>query len=210
MVAGMDELLHRLTWRGVGAAVAALTFAAACAELPARDVEQRKQSKAEGGSSVPLDSALALFRAEIAPVTTLSGAEPSIGAVVSSLERSLRDADTARIRSLVMSRQEFAWLYYPTSRYTQAPTRQEPALAWFLHVQQSQKGATRLLTRFGGRPLRILSNSCAEPRLEGRNQVWHDCMQRFIAGADTLQIRLFGGIYEHNGRYKIFSYSNDL
>jgi hypothetical protein len=202
MVAGVDELLHRLTWRSVGAAMAALTFAASCTELPA--------PKAEGGSSVSLDSALTLFRAGIAPVTGLAHGEPSIDAVVGALERSLRDADTARIRSLVMSRQEFAWLYYPTSRYMQAPTRQEPALAWFLHLQQSQKGATRLMTRFGARSLRILSNSCGEPRMEGGNRIWHDCMQRFVTGGDTLQLRLFGGIYERGGRYKIFSYSNDL
>ncbi len=111
-----------------------------------------------------------------------------------------------------MSRQEFAWLYYPTSAFTRAPTRQEPGLAWFLHLQASQKGVTRLLNEYGGRPLRIARNECkAPPRVEGSNKLWFDCVQRLVeAQGDTTVTSLFGGILERNGRFKIFSYSNDL
>lgn len=130
--------------------------------------------------------------------------------LVGAFVRTVAESDTARLRSLVMTRQEFAWLYYPTSRYTRAPTLQEPALAWFLHLQHSQKGATRLLNRFGGRPMRVLSNTCAEPVTEGRNRIWHDCMQRVISGNDTLKLRFVGGIYERDGVFKLLTYANDL
>ena len=130
--------------------------------------------------------------------------------LIEAFARTVATSDTTRLRTMVMTRQEFAWLYYPTSRYTRAPTLQEPALAWFLHVQQSQKGATRLLNRFGGQPMRVLSNTCAAPVTEGLNRVWHDCMQRVISGTDTLQLRLVGGIYERDGAFKILTYANDL
>jgi hypothetical protein len=110
-----------------------------------------------------------------------------------------------------MSRREFAYLYYPTSPFTRAPTKQEPGLAWFLHLQNSQKGVTRLLKRYGGGPLRIIRNECkAPPRLEGANVLWDDCIQTLVAGRDTITTRLFGGVYERSGRFKVFSYSNDL
>lgn len=76
---------------------------------------------------------------------------------------------------------------------------------------QSQKGATRLLNRYSGKELRIVRNDRKTPaRIDGRNVLWDDCVQRVLEGRDTVAIRLFGGIYERNGRFKIFSYSNDL
>lgn len=133
--------------------------------------------------------------------------ERVIGRLVESVEKS----DTNALRALVMSRREFAYLYYPTSPFTRAPTKQEPGLACFLHVQQSQKGVTRLPNRYAGKPLRVIRNECKPPaRIEGQNVLSHDCMQLLLEGRDTVPMRLFGGIYERNGRFKIFSYSNDL
>lgn len=202
--------------RGVGAAFAALTLVLGCRELPAKERSalgaqpSAGESAALGGTLVTLDSALTLFRQGLSPVSQLGHGEPSMPQLVEEFARAVTQADTSRLRTLVMTRQEFAWLYYPTSRYTRAPTLQEPALAWFLHLQQSQKGATRLLNRFGGQPMRVLSSTCAEPVTEGRNRVWHDCMQRVLVGGDTVQMRLIGGIYEREGVFKLLTYANDL
>lgn len=131
--------------------------------------------------------------------------------VVARLLRSLARSDTNDLRKLVMSRSEFAYLYYPRSPFTRAPTKQEPALAWFLHLQQSQKGVTRLLNRYGGKPVRLIGSDCRAPaRREGENALWDDCVQRLTQGGDTVSLRLFSGIYERNGRFKIFSYTNDF
>ena len=67
-----------------------------------------------------------------------------------------------------------------------------------------------MLGEYGGRPLRILRNECRPPRVEGHNVLWDDCRQTLLVGGDTLISRLFGGVYERDGRFKIFSYSNDL
>ena len=202
--------------RGVRAAFAALTLVLGCRELPAKERSglgsrpSAGEPTAVGGSHVPLDSALTLFRHGLSPVSQLQDGEPSMPQLVEEFARAVAGSDTARLRTLVMTRQEFAWLYYPTSRYTRAPTLQEPALAWFLHLQQSQKGATRLLNRFGGRPMRVLSNTCDAPVMEGLNRVWHDCMQRVLVGGHTVQMRLIGGIYERDGVFKLLTYANDL
>lgn len=165
----------------------------------------------EGGSPVSLDSALTLFRLGLQPVAELQNADPSLDAIVARLNRAVEQSDTATLRAIVMSRAEFAYLYYPTSVFTRPPMKQEPGLVWFLHLQHSEKGVTRLVNRYGGRSLRW-TNSCAAPKVEGDNRLWFDCVQRVVenGGRDTTVIRLFGGVYERNGRFKIFSYSNDL
>jgi hypothetical protein len=121
-------------------------------------------------------------------------------------------SDTADLRALVMSRREFAWLYYPTSVFTRPPTKQEPNLAWFFHLESSQKGVTRLLNEYGGHPLRLARSECrGAPRVEGQNRLWVDCTQQLVGQqGDTTVVSFFGGILERSGRFKIFSYSNDL
>ncbi|MEK7400927.1 MAG: hypothetical protein AABZ80_01050 [Gemmatimonadota bacterium] len=197
---------------------AAWSAALACGEPPQRRAAATSMALAastaahgEGGSPVSLDSALTLFRTGLHPLSELENSEPSLDLAVGRLFRSIARSDTAELRAVVMSRREFAWLYYPTSPFTRAPTKQEPGLAWFLHVQNSQKGASRLLSRYGRRPLTLERNECKGPgRIEGLNRIWDDCMQRLAVDGDTVSIRLFGGIYERQGRFKVFSYSNDL
>jgi hypothetical protein len=188
---------------------AALVLGAACADSAAESPGSAPQS--QGGSPLGIDSALALFRAGLEPIAELSNAAPSIDSAVVRFARMVERRDTAAMRAMVMNRREYGYLYYPTSPYTRPPTIQEPGLNWFLHLQNSEKGATRLLDRFGGRPLTISRHECkGPPRSEGDNRLWDDCVQRIVQGRDTVVLRLFGGIYERGGRFKIFSYSNDL
>lgn len=212
MVDGLDDIRAQLARGRTGVALiigAALVLGAACTDRVA-EAPAAMASEALGGSSHGIDSALSLFRAGLAPVSELSEAAPSIDSAVRRFARMVERRDTVAMRAMVMNRREYAYLYYPTSPYTRTPTIQEPGLNWFLHLQNSQKGATRLLDRFGGRPLRI-SNRCeSPPRAEGENRVWDDCVQRVVEGSDTTTIRLFGGMIERHGRFKIFSYSNDL
>ena len=215
MVGRLDIIRHQLALsartarRGLLIA-AACGAALACNEAPKCAVAAAPP-QGEGGSPYSLDSALTLFRIGLESVSELEDAEPSMEAVVRRLMVALQRSDTATLRQIVMTRREFAWLYYPTSPFTKAPTKQEPGLVWFLHIQHSQKGASRLLDRYGGRPVPIVSNVCqAPPRREGENVLWDDCVQRLVVEGDTVVIRLFGGIYERRGRFKIFSFSNDL
>jgi hypothetical protein len=214
MVERLDLLRAQLMRRNVnGAALvlsAAFVFLAACADRPGDAAAATPPSQGQGGSPYSIDSALALFRAGLEPAVELESAQPSIDSTIRRFARMLEQRDTAAMRAMVMTRREFAYLYYPTSPFTRTPTLQEPGLAWFLHINNSQKGATRLLERFGGKPLRIAGNACRGSRIEGDNRLWNDCVQRIVVEGDTTVIRLFGGVYERNGRFKILSYANDL
>jgi hypothetical protein len=80
-------------------------------------------------------------------------------------------------------------------------------VVWFLHIQNSQKGITRLLHQYGGRPLDTDGYSCdSTARREDANIVWDDC--RLRVGDQT--VRLFGDIIERDGKFKIFSFANDF
>jgi hypothetical protein len=170
------------------------------------------------GGAPSLEQALADFRVGLPVVTELRDAEPDRERLVRRFARAVERADTAALRAMVVSRAEFAWLYYPTSPYTRRPTRQNAALAWELLLMDSQKGVTRLLDRYGGRPLHLVGHTCApEPQTQSDRtaavpvRFWYDCTLRLAPpGADTTEIRLFGPIMERDGRFKLFSYSNDL
>ena len=158
-----------------------------------------------------LDSALAAFRAPLAPVAALEGGERSRDAIVARFVRALERADTNDLRAMMMSRAEFAYLVYPGSAHTRRPSRQEAPLVWFLHLQDSGKGLSRALARRGGRPLGVVGYGCApQPVREGRNLLWHDCRLRLASGGDTSEVRLFGAVLERDGRFKLHSFANDL
>lgn len=206
--------MSRRLWRHVGllAGVALALGAAGCGDRTvSRASATPPAASGEGGSPFSLDSALALFRQGLQPVADLQNGEASLDAVVARLKRAVEQSDTATLRAIVMSRADFAYLYYPTSVFTRPPMKQEPGLVWFLHLQHSEKGVSRLVNRYGGQPLHW-TNRCAAPKVEGDNRLWFDCVQRIVqnGGRDTTVLRLFGGVYERNGRFKIFSYSNDL
>lgn len=215
MVAGMDQLRHQLR-NGIRLARllsgALAVILAGCEPAPAATTTQHQAvaPKSEGGSPVGLDSALALFRATLHPVTSLGGGEPTIEALVAQFGRAVARRDTAALRGLAMNRSEFAFLYYPESPLARPPMQQEPGLAWFLHMEHSRKGATRLFNRLGVSHARIARHRCAPPRIMGRNRLWDDCTQTIALDGDTMPVRLFGGIIERDGRYKIFSFANDL
>ena len=223
----MDAIRHQLRYRvrrarllhgALAVTLARLLYGVmavtlvACDAAPAAEVRQDSNGvpMSEGGSPVGLDSALALFRATLEPVTSLGGGEPTIEALVAQFGRAVARRDTAALRGLAMNRAEFAWLYYPESPFVRPPMQQEPGLAWFLHMQNSTKGATRLFNRLGGSQVRIVRNQCAPPRIMGRNRLWDDCAQLALVDRDTIRVRLFAGILERDGRYKIFSFANDL
>lgn len=164
------------------------------------------------GGVASLEEALAEFRVGLPVVTALESAAPSRDALVARFARAVARADTNDLRAMVVSRAEFAHLYYPTSAYTRRPTRQGAPLVWFLHTQESQKGVSRLLDRFGGQPLRLADYSChAEPVVEEDNRLWTGCRLRLVlAEGDTADYRYFGPILERDGRFKIYSYKNDF
>ena len=162
-------------------------------------------------SVFPPAEAMRRFRESLPVTSTLATAARSRDSLVHRFVRAVERRDSTALRGMVMSRAEFAYLYYPTSPHARPPAQQPPALVWFLPTQNSEKGVGRLLDRFAGRALQVRGYTCAEPpRVEAENAIWDDCRLHIGGGADTATVRLFGGVIERGGRFKVLSYSNDL
>ena len=151
-------MMHRTT-RVLVAHAAVLVLAIGCDGAPApRQTEVLPARSAAPGvvdSILPPEEALRRFRENLPPVSALEHAEPSRDSLVRRFIRAVEERDTTTLRAIVMTRAEFAHLYYPTSPHARPPAQQQPALVWFLHSQASEKGVSRALDRFGGRSLDV-------------------------------------------------------
>jgi hypothetical protein len=163
-------------------------------------------------SAVPMDDALRRFREVLPEVTRLGGGEASRERLVRAFVRALGARDTAALRAMVLSRAEFAWLYYPTAREANPPYNLPPDLMWFTQQGRSERGIGTALETLGGHPIRYLGHDCApEPRIEGENRLWGFCVVRYLnEGGESLRQQVFGLIIERGGVYKFVSYANKL
>lgn len=159
---------------------------------------------------VPVEEALRRFRSDLSPVTGLVGGEATKEALVRRFVHAIETRDTASFRQMVLSRSEFAYLYYPFTRHTRKPYTQDPALVWFLIQMNSEKGITRALRYYGGKSLGYVKTKCEKsPRREGLNRLWTECLvHRVAARGDTLAEHMFGGILELDGHHKFIGYAN--
>lgn len=170
------------------------------------------QDTVVGDVLLPMPEMIARFQEGLPALDALGdGAAASRDELVAELVSAIEDSSAARLRSIRLDAAEFAWLYFPESRYTEKPYELPPETLWMLMDQNGLKGETRLLRRFGGRPLDVTGYTCEdEPRREGLNIFWEQCLVT-LAGADgTRVMRLFGSIMGRDGRYKFVSMSNDL
>ncbi|HYW08076.1 MAG TPA: hypothetical protein VE913_14030 [Longimicrobium sp.] len=158
------------------------------------------------------EESLRRFRVGVPEPASLSGGAASRDALVRRFIRAVERRDTADLRSIVVTRAEFAYLIYPDSRFSRPPTRMEPALQWFQMQMNSEKGISRVLRRHGGADTGFASYACeAEPLVEGATRVWEECsIRRADAERGEHSIRWFGSVVERGGHFKILSYANAL
>lgn len=195
-------------------ALAALAVAACDRASQASDAAPaERRPEVHVDSILPIDTLLARFRATLPDTPrTLAGGERSPESITRRLLSALQEQDTATVRRLVLSRAEFAWLYYPHTRFTKPPYEMGPELLWLQMGAASEKGAVRLLRRYGGSRLRFEAIDCPDSvTVEGPNRIRVGCTVRFAAADSAARsLRLFGGLLERDGRYKFVSYANDL
>ncbi len=199
---------------------APLALAAACLLAVACDRETKPGTDTTArppgyvvDSALPIGTLLARFRATVADSpTTLAGGEVSAERLAREFLRAISSNDTASVRRLVVNRAEFAWLYYPETKFTKPPYELGPDLLWLQMNEASEKGIVRVLRRYGGAPMRFEALSCPDSvSIEGPNRITTGCRLRFAASdsaARTLQ--LFGSLMERDGRWKFVSYANEL
>jgi len=162
-------------------------------------------------SVVPWDIALTRFREGLAEPGGLEGGAESREELVRAFMEALERRDTLALDRLIVSRAEFAFLYYPTVPEAHPPYDLSPALLWFMLREASHTGVRRALMDQSRSPLRYLAHECdAQPSRQGDNLVWGPCvLRRLTSAGDTVTARLFGPILQRRGHFKFISYSND-
>lgn len=210
----LDKLRHELIPRMLRSLMAALAVAvSATACKPVQQTPAAAQETATVvDSAIPREVALARFRACCARVTSLSGGEPSRDELVRRFVHALETKDTGAFREMLLTRGEFAWLYYETNPQSLPPYRLSPSLMWFLLEGNGGKGLGRAVDEYGGRPLGFIDYRCDEQSSkQGENTVSGPCaVRRVEPQGDTVQVRLFGLVLERGGRWKFVDYSNRL
>lgn len=159
-----------------------------------------------------MEEAIRRFREGLAEVAGLEGGARSRDALVEAFVDAVETNDTSAVQRLLVSRAEYAYLYFPNSIYMNKPYQQAPALAWFLNVQSGEKGISRVMRRLGGQELAVERYSCGEPSREGANTFWRSCTLVYRDPLENSQVtrRLFGAVMGRDGRFKFLSYANDL
>lgn len=164
-------------------------------------------------SIFPIDEEIRRFQTSIPDsVSELSAAAVSRDELVTRFFAALESNDRAAMQELALTTAEFAYLFYPHTRYTRRPYELSPALLWFQLENSGSKGLARVLIRYGGRPLASRGYVCsAEPEIEGPNRLWSGCTVQHVADSgDTVSLSLFGGIIERDGRFKFINFANRL
>ncbi len=211
------------TVRAVSTGIGVLLAASAC-ELRVPEVSEVSASETAGteaagrapthvDSIFPIEESLLRFRAQSGPEPMgLSGGAPSLDALIAGFGLSLATRDTAALLDLLMTRDEFGWLYYPHTRYTQRPYELAPDVLWLQIENGASRGLGRLLDRLAGKSLGSPTYSCGTvPAVEGPNRIWEGCTVRIDpAEEDGPEMRLFGSILERDGIFKFVSYTNDF
>jgi hypothetical protein len=196
------------------AVLGVLFLTAACADLGQHGTAAASASQPVHVDSVfPLDEEIRRFRAELQDsVASLAGGAPSLDALVAAFVVALEDRDVRSLGKMVITPEEFAYLYYPTTRYTRRPYEMSPALVWFQLENYGSRGLNRALARHGGKPLQVIGHTCPDTAVqEGANRVWHGCVVRRLDEAgDTVNTSLFGAVLERDGRFKFINYANRL
>lgn len=153
---------------------------------------------------------IARFRQQQAParVTAFgSDASTSRDALVARYVHALEHADTAAFRAMRLSLGEFAWTYYADAPLAKPPYELDPDVMWMQISAQSDRGLTRALQRFGGRPFGLTTTRCEAPTTSGALR-FHTCT---ITGTITGRaVALPLSIVERDGRFKFVGYANQL
>jgi hypothetical protein len=162
-------------------------------------------------SILPIEEELRRFRADIPTrAPALEHGAPSIDSLVARFAGALARHDTTALARLAVTRSEFAYLIYPSSRYTKPPYRQKPQIVWMLLQGASSQGATRLLGRLAGPGVKVLGHACdANPEVADKNRLWQ-CRVRYTSAGETATRQLFGAVVEREGRFKLSSFANDF
>lgn len=192
-------------------AAAALTACADSSDAPETPEDEAPRRVVD--SVFPPEEQIRRFQATVTDTpTALFGAADTRDALVERFlaAAELRSPDS--LLALAMTKGEFAFLYYPNSRFAAPPYQLAPEVLWFQIRNSESRGVTRLLRQLEERRMDVLGYECEEaPVGSSTVRIWEDCFALLPGDTvDTVRLRLFGSIVEHDGAFKFLSLSNDL
>lgn len=198
--------------------VLGLVGVAACgADRSAEVVVDSSRPWAKPGDKVdsilPMPEMLRRFRVGLTQPTELEGGASSREALAKRFIGAVATRDTSALRSMLLTRAEFAWLMFPDHRYAEPPYELDPGIFWLQLTAENSKGVERVLQRYGGQKLAFEQLTCGADTLQmrrGPTTLWGPCSVRYRTADSTLTRRLFGSMIERNGRVKLVSYNNDF
>lgn len=211
----MDVLREelRLALRGslVLGALAVLTACTPDSGAPDRVATATAAPAGIVDSALPMDAQIRRFRATGDTVRALQHGAPSADALVRTYVSALGQRDTSAVLRLTLTRSEFAWLYFPTSRLASPAYALPPELAWFQVRGNSEHDLRKAMNLVAGTGARYLSHRCESVRREGGNRLHESCVvvMRDRSGA-TLERVLFGSMLERDGTFKLVGLANKL
>lgn len=197
--------------------VPALLALGGCSEVESSGAEPRDLAAYAAAGNV-IDSTFTMeeeirrFRDGMEEVTELAGGASSKEELVDALLRAIEREDQAAIAPLALTREEFAWLYFPYSINASPPYELAPGIVWMQIEHASSVGLGKALAVHGGKELHDTGLRCPdEATAAGEGRIWDGCL---VAGVlptgEEVEERLFGSILEVGGRYKFVSFANDM
>lgn len=193
---GVDPSM--VTWRSDGVIV------------PSKDSLQKTPGYVVDSLFTPEED-LRRFQATVTePVPTkLSGGAASTDALIREYWALLSTGDTLSMSPLVVSRGEYAYLYFPGS--TEAANGMPPAIGWELIVRQSGRGLTRALRIAQAGPSVIKSVTCSDtPRVSGKNTIYGPCGVVITRNGTEQTVWVVKSLIERDGVHKLFGLQNEL
>jgi hypothetical protein len=154
-------------------------------------------------------SELATFRSGMTVQPHTLAGPTSRDSLVRLFERALTKSDTAGLDDLQITREEFAYLYYPESRMARPPYELGPDVMWMQIQSQRDQGLRRLVSKYGGMHLGIRRVECQPPERQNAVAIYQ-CGILTSEKGDTTAKQLFGSIIERDGRFKFVGYANRM
>ena len=161
-------------------------------------------------SARPMADMIARFQAGLPPIAAMRNASPSREALVRRFVSALASRDTVALASMLISRAEFAHLYFPGSALAAPPYELDPAFAWFQMELENERALRQALRRHGGAELEYRWHACTASPAQGQSGIWRNCRVTWKTPDGVVTQRAFMSIIEHRGTYKFFSFANKL
>ena len=164
-------------------------------------------------SILPMAEYIRRFRSGLVEPAAFEDGAPDRETLARRYLAAVSRRDTAALRGMLVTRAEFAWLVFPDHLYSRPPYELDPDIFWLQLREETGKGATRVLQRYGGVPLTYAGMECQRDTVQivsGPDTVWNKCRLSYRTADSTLTRGLFGSIVQRRGRFKFLSYHTEF